>query len=58
MYLDDGMFYKLLSYAYLQEQSLTSGSVCSMVDFDVEQKIPLVQVGSTRFFIFVSCRQE
>ena len=39
MYHDD-MFYKLLFYAYLIEQSLACGVVCSKVNIGVEQNVP------------------
>ena len=42
MYLDDDMLYKLevLFYAYLLEQSLACGLVCSKADIGVEQNVP------------------
>ena len=43
------MFYKLLFYAYLLEQSLACGLVCSNVNIDVEQSIPYYKVCSMQF---------
>ena len=40
MYLDDNMLYKLLFYAYLLEQSLACGLVCSKAEIGVEQNVP------------------